>query len=500
MRPPHFFVLAIDKFGGGEFGRIHTVAKAKCVSFIKFYFSPPMSDNTWSARFDAPLNAQVARFNASVRFDQRLAEVDIIASIAHAEMLAAQNIISNDDGSAIVSVLRRILTEVKSGDFDWREEDEDVHFNIERRLIELAGDAGKKLHTARSRNDQVATDLRLFLRGETDILLAAIKEARWAILAQAEQHAETLMPGMTHLQIAQPVTFGHHLLAYDEMLARDAARFADARRRLNKLPLGAGALAGVGYPIDRARVAAALGFDGVCENSIDAVSDRDFAVEYASASALLMSHLSRLCEEIILWSSPAFAFVELSDSFCTGSSIMPQKKNPDVPELMRGKCGRVFGALNALLVLGKSQPLAYNKDNQEDKEPLFDCVDTVRDCVSLLSPMLSAMTVKPANMRRLLELGYPTATELADYLTRCGMPFRDAHAAVSALVQTAEKSGRALEALSLSELREQAPLADAGALEFLKMKAAVCRRDHIGGTAPTRVLAQIKKTKAALSR
>lgn len=455
--------------------------------------------NKWSARFNAPLNAQVARFNASVRFDRRLAEVDIAASLAHADMLRAQGILGEEDAGAIERGLRQILAEIQAGDFVWREEDEDVHFNIERRLVALIGDAGKRLHTARSRNDQVATDLRLFARAETDALLAGLRIARAALLTKAEAHADTLMPGMTHLQIAQPITFGHHLLAYDSMLTRDAGRFADMRRRLNFCPLGAGALAGVGYPIDRQRVAEALGFDGVCENSMDAVSDRDFAVEFAAAAALLMTHLSRFCEEVILWCSPAFSFVELSDDFCTGSSIMPQKKNPDVAELIRGKCGRTSGALFSLLMLLKSQPLAYNKDNQEDKEPLFDCADTTRDCVALFAPLVAAMTVKPENMRRMLELGYPTATELADELVRRGMPFRDAHAAVSAMVREAEEKNLPLEALTLEQARKHAPLVDEAALAALKAETAVARRAHIGGTAPQEVRAQIAKRRTALA-
>ena len=457
-----------------------------------------MKKKAWSARFGTPLNEQVARFNASVRFDRRLAHHDIRASLAHANMLATQSIISTKDGNAIRKGLKKIDDEIRRGAFIWREEDEDVHFNIERRLVELIGEAGKKLHTARSRNDQVATDLRLFLRDEIDVLCNLLKQARGALLDKAAAHTDTLMPGMTHLQIAQPVTFGHHLLAYEAMLERDTERLTDARRRTNRCPLGAGALAGVGYPIDRRQVARTLGFDGVCENSLDAVSDRDFAVEFSAAAALLMTHLSRFCEEIILWSSPAFGFVTLSDSFCTGSSIMPQKKNPDVPELMRGKCGRAIGALTTLLVLGKSQPLAYNKDNQEDKEPLFDCIDTVRDCVALLPPLICNLSIHPDNMRRLLEYGYPTATELADALCKKGMPFRDAHAAVSALVQIAEAKSAPLEALELSVIQKHAPLADATILATLKADTAVLRRNHIGATAPRQVRTQIRKQQKKL--
>lgn len=453
----------------------------------------------WSARFSQPLDAQVAAFNASLAVDKRLALVDIAASQAHAAMLGKCGIIAADAAADIQRGLADIAAEIGGGKFDFGGGDEDIHMCIERQLTARIGAAGKMLHTARSRNDQVATDLRLFLRGEIDTLCAHLKAARLALLAQAEQHAATLMPGFTHLQIAQPITFGHHLLAYEEMFARDAARLADCRRRVNVLPLGAGALAGVGYPIDRQQVADALGFGGLCENSLDAVSDRDFAVEYAAAAATLMLHQSRLCEELILWNSPAFGFIALADSFCTGSSIMPQKKNPDVPELIRGKCGRVVGALNALLMLGKSQPLAYNKDNQEDKPPLFDCCDTVNGCTALLAPLLGAMTAQPDNMRRMLETGYATATELADYLVRQrGVAFRDAHAAVSALVQQAQQDGAALEALSLAQIQQHAPAADEGALEALSAAAAVARRDHIGGTAPAQVLAQVAKKREEL--
>ena len=458
-----------------------------------------MTDNkNWSARFAQPLHRQVAVFNASLSFDQRLAQYDITASLAHAEMLAACGIISGEDAHAIQDGLQKISAEFKAEKFVFHPDDEDIHLSIERRLIELSGAAGKKLHTARSRNDQVATDLRLFVRDEIDRLQTHLRAARAALLMRAEEHADTLMPGFTHLQVAQPVTFGHHLLAYDEMLARDVERFADCRRRVNRLPLGSGALAGVGYPIDRARVAKTLGFDGICANSMDAVSDRDFAVEYAAAAAALMLHLSRLCEELILWSSPAFGFITLTDSFCTGSSIMPQKKNPDVPELIRGKCGRVYGAVTALLVLGKSQPLAYNKDNQEDKEPLFDCVDTVNSCTALIAPLLSEMEVNAGQMRRLLDTGYPTATELADYLVHRGMPFRDAHHAVSAIVRQAEEAGVGLETLTLAQLKQHAPLADEGALAALTAAAAVTKRDHPGGTAPVQVRAQIAKTRQEL--
>lgn len=458
-----------------------------------------MTKKQWSSRFGESLNEQVMRFNASVRFDYRLAAHDIRASVAHVEMLAAQKIISKADAQKIVSGLRRIDKEIAACKFVWREELEDVHFNIEARLVELVGDVGKKVHTARSRNDQVATDIRLYLRDATDSLIATINKARAATVALAAKHSDTLLPGFTHLQVAQPVVFAHHLLAYDEMLARDVARLCDARARLNHLPLGAGALAGVGYPIDRARVAKALGFAGVCNNSMDAVSDRDFAIEFAAAASLLMMHLSRFCEELILWNNPAFGFVTLPDAFCTGSSIMPQKKNPDVPELIRGKCGRVIGALNALLVLMKAQPLAYNKDNQEDKEPLFDCVDTTQACVEMMALMIPKIKVNAVAMKRLLEKGYPMATELADALTKKGVPFRSAHGIVSAIVRAAEKKGAPLEALTLAEL--QAAVNNAkikltlskDILQVLDAHRAVSQRNHTGGTAPAQVKAQIKK-------
>ncbi|MGI9307424.1 MAG: argininosuccinate lyase [Gammaproteobacteria bacterium] len=459
-----------------------------------------MKPKKWSPRFSAPLDARLARFNASVRFDRRLAEYDIAASLAHADMLAAQNIITAKDGRAIARGLKEIQKEIRAGKFVWREEDEDVHLNIERRLVEKIGDAGKRLHTARSRNDQTAADLRLFVRDAIDRLRESLADARRALLEQAEANAETLTAGMTHLQIAQPVIFGHHLLAYEDMLRRDSERFADCRRRLNVSPLGAGALAGVGYPIDRRRTAKSLGFSGICENSMDAVSDRDFAVEFAAAAALLMAHLSRFCEEVILWCSPPFGCISLDDSFCTGSSIMPQKKNPDAAELIRGKTGRVAGALAALLMLMKGQPLAYNKDNQEDKEAVFDCADTAQECAVIFAAMVRAMRADAAKMRALLDSGYPTATELADYLTAKGMPFRDAHGAVGALVRKLSASGRRLEELTLEELRRHAPLADGGALAALRPENAARARNHEGGTAPKEVRRQIARRKTALAR
>src|SRR5436853_3620781 len=406
----------------------------------------------WSGRFKEPVDEQVKRFTASVGFDQRLAKQDIRGSLAHARMLAACGILSRRDLTAIERGLARIGREIDGGRFKWSLEAEDVHFNIERRLIALVGEAGKRLHTARSRNDQVATDLRLWLREAIDEIRGLVRKVQRELLDQAEKHAATVMPGFTHLQVAQPVTFGHHLLAYFEMLERDRARLADCRRRVNCLPLGAAALAGTSFPIDREKVARELGFESVSANSLDAVSDRDFAIEFCACAALAMIHLSRLSEELILWSNPRFGFVALPDRFCTGSSIMPQKKNPDVPELARGKTGRVAGDLVALLTLMKGQALAYNKDNQEDKEPLFDAADTLRDTLAVFSELIAGIQVNAAAMRAAAKEGFATATDFADYLVRKGLAFRDAHEAVARAVRFAEKSGVDLEQLPLTEL------------------------------------------------
>jgi argininosuccinate lyase len=452
----------------------------------------------WSGRFAEPLDALTRRFNASVDFDRRLAEFDIQGSLAHARMLGRCRIIAAADVEAIERGMATILEEVRAGTFPWSIEREDVHLNIEHRLTELAGDAGKRLHTARSRNDQVATDLRLWLRAEIDGLAALLARVRLALLDLAERHADTLMPGFTHLQVAQPVTFGHHLMAYFEMFGRDAGRLADCRRRANRLPLGASALAGTSYPIDRESVARELGFDGVCENSLDAVSDRDFAVEFLAAAALAMTHVSRLSEELVLWMSPSFGFVDIADRFCTGSSIMPQKKNPDVPELMRGKTGRVYGALIALLTVMKGQPLAYNKDNQEDKEPLFDAADTLRDVLSILAELLPAVTPRPERMRAALRLGFATATDLADYLVRKGMAFRDAHEAVARAVRAAEAAGKDLGELTTAELKALSPLVGEDVHAVLTPEGSVASRRHVGGTAPEAVRAAIARARKAL--
>jgi argininosuccinate lyase len=464
---------------------------------------PPTSASDaagWSGRFSEPVTERVKRFTASVDFDQRLAEADITGSLAHARMLAAAAIISAPDLADIERGLEQIRDEVRRGEFPWSRDFEDVHLNIERRLTDLVGDAGKRLHTGRSRNDQVATDLRLWLRGAIDALALQLAALRRALLDLAEQHAATVMPGFTHMQVAQPVTFGHHLMAYDAMFARDGERLADCRRRVNRLPLGAAALAGTSYPIDSAGVAKELGFDSLCPNSLDAVADRDFAIEFEAAAALIMVHLSRFCEELVLWSSPRFGFVQLSDRFCTGSSIMPQKKNPDVPELVRGKSGRVVGHLMSLLVLMKGQPLTYNKDNQEDKEPLFDTVDTLADSLAIMGDLVgSGIGVNAERMRAAAREGFATATDLADYLVRRGAAFRDAHEAVARAVRHAEAKGCDLVDLPLSELRDFSPLVNDDVFALLTLDGSVASRDHPGGTAPAQVRTAIAAARKALA-
>ena len=454
--------------------------------------------HAWSGRFNEPVDELVKRFTASVTFDQQLALFDIQGSLAHAQMLAEAGLLSETDLGNIRLGMERIRTEIASGHFKWSVDLEDVHMNIEHRLTELAGDAGKRLHTGRSRNDQVATDVRLFLRDAIDRILDRIRQFQLALLDLAERHAATVMPGFTHLQVAQPVTFGHHLMAYFEMLQRDAARLADCRRRVNRLPLGAAALAGTSFPIKRERVAELLGFDGVCENSLDAVSDRDFALEFSAACALIMIHLSRFSEELILWMSPRYGFIALADRFCTGSSIMPQKKNPDVPELVRGKTGRVVGHLMGLFTLMKGQPLAYNKDNQEDKEPLFDTVDTVLDSLTLYADMMGGLTVNTDAMRAAAREGFATATDLADYLVKKGLPFRDAHEAVARAVRHAEAKGCDLADLPLAELKPFSALIEQDVFAVLTLEGSLASRAHIGGTAPETVCAAIQRAKAAL--
>ncbi len=453
----------------------------------------------WKGRFSESTDALVETFTASVQFDRRLYRYDIEGSIAHATMLARVGVLSEADRDAIVDGLGQVRDEIEAGTFQWSLALEDVHMNVEAALVERCGEAGKKLHTGRSRNDQIATDLRLWLRDEVDQIRALIQDLQGVIVELAEREAATILPGFTHLQAAQPVTFGHHLLAWFEMLQRDAARLGDARHRINQMPLGAAALAGTSFPIDRELTAELLGFEGVCDNSLDAVSDRDFCIEFVSACALLMMHLSRMADELVLWSSAQFDFIELGDRFCTGSSIMPQKKNPDVPELVRGKCARVMGHLNALLVLMKAQPLAYNRDNQEDKEPVFDCVDTVKRCLEVFRAMLPGMTVHREQMRESARRGHATATDLADYLVRRGAPFRDAHEAVGQAVRRAVERGCELSELSVAELREFSPEIGEDVFDVLTLEGSVAARDHVGGTAPKRVRAAVEGARARLA-
>jgi argininosuccinate lyase len=453
----------------------------------------------WSGRFSEPVSELVKRFTASVDFDRRLAEFDIDGSLAHARMLAACNIVGKEDLAAIENGLTQIRGEIRAGAFEWSLDAEDVHLNIEKRLTALVGDAGKRLHTARSRNDQVATDVRLYLRASIDNIIELLQSVQRALIELASQHTGTIMPGFTHMQVAQPVSYAHHLMAYFEMLARDAQRMVDCRKRVNRLPLGSAALAGTSFPINRQMVAKELGFDGVCENSLDAVSDRDFAIEFCSAAALTMTHLSRFCEELIIWMNPRFAFVDLADRFCTGSSIMPQKKNPDVPELIRGKTGRVNGHLVALLTLMKGQPLAYNKDNQEDKEPLFDTVDTLTASLRVFADMVGGIKVNAAAMRTAALEGFATATDLADYLVKKGLPFREAHEAVAQAVKFADGRHCDLADLKLEELQQFSALVEKDVFAALTLEGSLESRSHIGGTAPARVKAAIAKARKTLN-
>ena len=457
-------------------------------------------DKAWSGRFSEPVSELVQRYTASVSFDQRLALFDIQGSLAHAGMLASVGLLSAQDLADIQKGMAQIQQEIESGQFQWSIALEDVHLNIEKRLTDLIGDAGKRLHTARSRNDQVATDIRLWLRSTIDEIRKALTQVRLALINQAEQHAQTIMPGFTHLQVAQPISFGHHLLAYAAMFARDDERLVDARKRVNRLPLGAAALAGSSFAIDREMVAKTLGFEAVCENSLDAVSDRDFAIEFTHAASLIMMHISRLSEELILWMTSRYGFVVLPDRFCTGSSIMPQKKNPDVPELARGKTGRVYGHLMGLLTLMKGQPLAYNKDNQEDKEPLFDTADTILDTLRAFAEMIEGMQPQPKAMRQAALEGYATATDLADYLVKKGLPFRDAHEAVAHAVRAAVEKKCGLEDLSLEDLKAFSPLVEADVHQVLTLEGSLNARNHLGGTAPEQVKAQAQKARAALPK
>ncbi len=454
----------------------------------------------WSALFSEPMSELVKRYTASVNFDKRLALFDIEGSLAHANMLAQQGIIGAQDLADIQRGMTQIKSEINACEFDWQLDLEDVHLNIEARLTALVGAAGKRLHTGRSRNDQVATDIRLWLRAQIDDICSALRGLQNGLLSVAEREADTILPGFTHLQVAQPITFGHHLLAYVNMFARDLERMSDCRRRVNRLPLGAAALAGTTYPIDREFVAAQLGFEGVCENSLDAVSDRDFAIEFCAAASLVMMHVSRFSEELVNWMSPRVGFIDLADRFCTGSSIMPQKKNPDVPELARGKTGRVYGDLMSLLTLMKGQPLAYNKDNQEDKEPLFDAADTILETLIIFTEMVQGIIVKPENMRAAALQGFSTATDLADYLVKKGLPFRDAHEAVAHAVKICTQKKCDLADLNLEELRaatdltpEQQALIAADVSHCLTLEGSVAARNHIGGTAPNQVRAAIAR-------
>lgn len=452
----------------------------------------------WSALFSEPMSELVKRYTASVDFDKRLWRADIQGSLAHAEMLAAQGIISAGDHAAIQRGMATITQEIESGSFEWKLDLEDVHLNIEARLTQLVGDAGKRLHTGRSRNDQVATDVRLWLRAEIDALAPLFTQMQAALVDVAEQNVETILPGFTHMQVAQPVSFAHHLLAYVEMFKRDAERLADVRKRVNQLPLGAAALAGTSYPLDRERVAGTLGFEGVCQNSLDAVSDRDFAMEFAAFASITMVHVSRLAEEIVLWMSQNFGFIDLADRYCTGSSIMPQKRNPDVAELARGKSGRVVGHLMGLITLMKGQPLTYNKDNQEDKEPLFDTVDTLRDTLRIMGEMVGGITVKAEAMERAALKGYATATDLADYLVKKGLPFRDAHEVVAHAVKQALQQGVDLAELPLATLQGFHAAIGPDVFDVLTLRGSLNARAVLGGTAPVQVRQQIARHRARL--
>jgi argininosuccinate lyase len=463
--------------------------------------SDPLANksNAWSALFNEPVSELVQRYTASVFFDKRLAHADIQGSLAHAQMLAECHIITATDYAQITQGMAQILAEINADKFEWKLELEDVHLNIEAKLTSLIGMAGKRLHTGRSRNDQVATDIRLWLRGTIDQTVVALRDLQRALATLAQREAATVMPGFTHLQVAQPITFGHHLLAYVEMFERDVQRMIDVRKRVNQLPLGAAALAGTTYPINRERVAQLLGFEGVCQNSLDAVSDRDFAIEYSAAASILMMHVSRFSEELILWMNPAVNFIQVADRFTTGSSIMPQKKNPDVPELARGKTGRVYGHLTALLTLMKGQPLAYNKDNQEDKEPLFDTADTVLETLRIFADMAASLTPKPEAMRAAALKGFATATDLADYLVKKGLAFRDAHEIVAHAVKQAASQGKDLSELSLAQLQAFDGSIRADVHDCLTLEGSLAARNHTGGTAPVQVCAQAEKWLARLN-
>ena len=456
------------------------------------------TNQSWGGRFSEPVDAFVARFTASVEFDQRLYRHDIMGSLAHARMLTKVGVLTEDELKAIEEGLSAIQQEIEAGEFDWRVDLEDVHMNIEARLTERIGITGKKLHTGRSRNDQVATDIRLWLRDEIDLILAEITRLQQGLLELAEREADTIMPGFTHLQTAQPVTFGHHLLAWFEMLSRDYERLVDCRKRTNRMPLGSAALAGTTYPIDRSITCELLGFEAISGNSLDGVSDRDFAIEFCAAASLAMMHLSRFSEELVMWASAQFNFINLPDRFCTGSSIMPQKKNPDVPELVRGKSGRVLGALMGLLTLMKSQPLAYNKDNQEDKEPLFDAADTLRDSLRAFADMVPAIEPRREVMREAALRGFSTATDLADYLVGKGIPFRTCHDIVGRAVGYGVEQGKDLAEMSLDELRQFSDQIGEDVYQVLTLEGSVNARNHLGGTAPAQVREAVARGRTLL--
>ncbi|CAC9957584.1 Argininosuccinate lyase (EC 4.3.2.1) [uncultured Gammaproteobacteria bacterium] len=456
------------------------------------------TNQSWGGRFNQPTDEFVKIFGASVFFDKILAPYDIAGSIAHATMLCEVGLLTDEEKTQIIDGLNAILAEIKADKFKWSIDLEDVHMNIEARLVERIGDAGKKLHTGRSRNDQVATDIRLYLRDQVDGINEEIKRLQIALLDLAEQESGTILPGFTHLQAAQPMSFGHHMMAYFEMLSRDAERLIDCRKRLNSMPLGSAALAGTTYPINRIRTAELLGFERICNNSLDGVSDRDFAIEFLNAASIIMMHLSRFSEELILWSSAQFDFIELPDSFCTGSSIMPQKKNPDVPELVRGKTGRVYGHLTSLLTIMKSQPLAYNKDNQEDKEPLFDTVSTLKACLRVFADMVPTIETKRNNMYNAAKKGYTTATDLADYLVKKGLPFRDAHEVVGKSVAYGIQKQKDLSELSLEELQTFDASIENDVFDILSLEGSLCARNHLGGTAPNQVKQAIKMARKTL--
>ncbi len=461
------------------------------------------SNNTekpWGGRFTAPTDKFVEQFTESVSYDQRLAHYDIMGSIAHVRMLGNVGVISGKESNQIVRGLKKIEKDIKNGQFQWLSVLEDVHMNIETALVAHIGDVGKKLHTGRSRNDQVATDIRLYCRDEIDLICDQINAVLTALLTLAEDHFDTIMPGFTHLQSAQPVTFGHHLLAWAEMLLRDRSRLHDCRKRLNLLPLGSAALAGTSYPIDRNMVAKELGFDGITQNSLDSVSDRDFAIELTAAASLIMMHLSRFSEELVIWMSQASGFIDLGDAWCTGSSIMPQKKNPDIPELVRGKTGRVYGDLMALLTLMKAQPLAYNRDNQEDKESLFDAIDTVKMSLIAYAGLIPTIKVNHETMYRAAAAGFATATDLADYLVVKGLPFRDAHEVVGKTVQFAIQHDKDLPALTLPELQQFSKVIKDDVYAVLELEGSVSARNHVGGTAPKQVKAAIKRLRKKLNK